>query len=113
MADTKLSVSRYNLWKRICEEENILLVLMEQKRRLIEETEELEARMSAAASSPPPAPVEDDRSEEDAIFDEEDLIDMPAGDPRGTVRESRISLPLALHAGDEDTTRIEVGTTEG
>jgi hypothetical protein len=97
--------------KRICREEQVLLVLMERKRRLIEETEELEARRSAASGSPPNVPAKNDCSEGDPKWDEEDLIDMSAGESRGTIRQSR-SAPLALTAGDKDITRNEFGTTE-
>jgi hypothetical protein len=53
----------------------------------------------------------DDCSEEDAKLNEEDLIDMPAGESRGRFRESG-SVPSALGAGDKDATRNEVSTTE-
>ena len=68
-------------------------------------------RRSGAAGSPPHVPAEDDCSEEDAKLNEEDLIDMSAGESRGTVRGSG-SAPLALAAGDKDVTRNEVGTNE-
>jgi len=68
-------------------------------------------RRLAASGSPPNVPAKNDCSEEDAKSDEEDLIDMSAGESRGTVWESG-SAPVALAAGDKDVTSNEVGTNE-